>query len=400
MDWRVTPAAGDENRPFRIAIDAQVLGPAVSGVERSVAALIRHAPAQAPDWRFVVYHPRGEPMPSDAGGNVSFRPALLPTRRRPIRIGWQQGILPLRLRLDHANLLHAPAYTAPLLCPVPVVLTIYDTIALRFPELSKRLNVLHYRLFLRRSARRAARIIVPSRATRDDVVDMLDVPPEKVRVVPLGVSEEFRPAHDPEALRRVRAELGLPERFILFAGNLEPKKNVPVLIEAHAAAYRSGRIGRQLVIAGRNAWRYGAIYDAVRRLDAQDIVRFTGPVPAEKLPALYSAADLFVFPSVYEGFGLPPLEAMACGTPVIVSRAGALPEVVGDAALSVRPGEVRELRTAIEKALTNQFLARKLSALGRERASAFTWQAHARATVAVYAEASRVKGQGSRVKGD
>lgn len=382
------------DRPPHIAIDAQVLRPRMSGVERSVHELLRHLPAAAPQCRFVIYHGRGAPIPRACLESCpSLRCSSLPTSLRPVRLAWQQLVLPFLLRHGRVDLLHAPAYTAPLLTGVPVVLTVYDTIALRFPELSKRLNVLHYRLLLARSARRAARVVVPSVATRNDVVDMLGVSPEKVRVIPLGVADEFQPVETPEELRRARKELRLPSRYILFTGNLEPKKNLPALIEAYVESRRCARITHTLVIAGRKAWRYAEIYRTVRRLRAQELVQFLGPVPSRLMPALYSGASLFVFPSLCEGFGLPPLEAMACGTAVVTTTAGALPEVVGNAALTVRPREVRELRAAMEKVLTNEFLAGKLRELGRTQAKKFSWSEHARAVVALYEEVLETEGR-------
>ena len=376
-----------KTHPARIAIEAQALRPPMSGVGRAVHELIAHLPAQATDHRFTVYHPLGAPVPRErAGEHMSFRPSLLPTRLRPVRLLWQQAVLPLTLRWTRAEVLHATSYTAPLLTNVPVVLTIYDTIALQFPQWCKRLNALHFRLVMRRNAARAARIIVPSEATRADVVRDLGVPPEKIRMIPLGVSEAFRPVEDPAELRRAREELGLPTRYILFTGNLEPKKNLPALIDAFSESHLTGRYTHRLVIAGMKGWRCSDVFAAVRRNRMADIVQFLGRVPSRLLPALYSGASVFVMPSLYEGFGLPPLEAMACGAPVVTTTAGALPEVVGDAALTVPPNDTRLLRMAIEKVLTNQYLARKLGELGRQRAKKFSWNTTARKTIEVYDE--------------
>ena len=373
--------------PPRIGVDALLLRPAMSGVGRAIHHLVEHLPREGPEYRFVFYHSPRVSLPGESGrSNACFRQALFPTSLRPARILWQQAALPHLLRLDGVQLLHAPAYTAPVAAAVPVVLTIYDTIALKFPQFCKRLNVLHYRLAMPPSARRAARIIVPSEATKEDVVKELRVAEEKIRVIPLGVSREFRPVEDREELARVRAELGLPERYILFTGNIEPKKNLKSLVEAFAEAHRSGRITHRLVIAGRKGWRCSDVFRAVKALRLQGIVKFLDGVAQRFLPALYSGASVFVFPSLYEGFGLHVLEAMACGTPVVTTDAGALPEVAGDAALKVSPRSVRELGTAIEKITTNRFLAKKLRTLGLERAKGFPWAETARRTIAVYAE--------------
>ena len=383
----VTPAPGHRMQPAVIGIDAQILRRNDAGVGRTVRALLKHLPREAPDLRFVVYHGSRFSAPHNAEETpVQYRTALLPTSSRAIRIGWQQTVLPWRLRTDHIDLLHSPAYTGPLLTKVPSVLSIYDTIALQFPELSKRLTTLHYRLFMTPSAHRAARIIVPSQATRDDVIGMFNIDGDKVQVIPLAVSEDFRPVENPEMLQNMCEELNLPSRYILFVGNLEPKKNLPALIEAYAAAHRSGRITHRLVIAGQKGWRCADVFSAVKRLRLEGIVRFLGRVPDRLLPALYSGAALTVLPSLTEGFGFPALEAMACGTPVIVSTSGALPEVTGGAALTVRPTEIRELTAAMEKVLTNTFLRERLRELGLKRAKEFSWAKTAQQTAAVYRE--------------
>ena len=383
----MNPAAAARQRLPRVAIDAQILRPAMSGVERAVHSLLKALHETAPEFEFLIYYPRGLGRPSEKDApNVRYRHPLIPNTFRPLRICWDQAILPLRLRRDHIDLLHAPAYVGPLLSHVPSVLTIYDMIALKFPHLCKRTNVLHYRLIMPPSARRAARIIVPSECTKRDVIALLRVPEEKLRVVPLGVSPAFRPVDDPARLAAMRRRYGLPERYILYLGNLEPKKNLPHLLRAFAEARRSGHITHRLVLAGQKAWRTDELHRTLRKKRLQQSVMLLGGIPEEDLPALYSGASCFVFPSLYEGFGLPPLEAMACGTPVITTRAGALPEVVGNAALTLSSGDTRELRIAVEKVAANQFLRNRLRAYGLERAKQFTWERTAQETVKVYKE--------------
>ncbi len=305
---------------------------------------------------------------------------------RPLRILWQQALLPHHLKRSGAALLHAPAYVAPWRVPIPYVLTIYDVIALRFPEFCKPLNVAHYRRLMPRSARNAARVIAPSESTKRDIVQLLNVPGERVRVIPLGVAGQFRPPEEPDAARELRRRLNLPERYILYVGNFEPKKNLRQLIEVFADARRSGRVTARLVLAGRKAWHDSELHHAIRRHRLTELVTLLPDFPDADLPALYAGASLFVFPSRTEGFGLPPLEAMACGTPVVASRAGALPEVVADAGLLVSPDRPGELSAAMEKTLGNEFLRRRLRELGLARAKQFTWERTARRTAEVYAE--------------
>jgi glycosyltransferase involved in cell wall biosynthesis len=356
----------------------------MSGVERAVRSVLPELARQGDRRNITVVYPRCLPRPSGASERFRYVAPLTPNRPRLLRILWQQAALPWRLRRAGADLLHAPAYTAPLCTPTPTVLTIYDAIALRFPRLCKTSNVLHYRLVMPRAARRAARIIVPSACTRRDVVRLLRVPEAKVRVIPLGVGEAFRPVTAPHVLEALRRRYGLPERFILFLGNLEPKKNLPRLLTAFAEARGRGRLTHRLVLAGQKAWHTRAIRRALRTHRLHRMAMLLGAIPEEDLPALYSAASMLVFPSLYEGFGLPPLEAMACGTPVIASTAGALPEVVGEAALLLRPSDVAGLRTAMIKVAHNAFLRRRLGELGRARAAKYTWAETARRTLDVY----------------
>ena len=381
---------------MRIGIDAQLLGGCESGVEVCIRNLIRGLALADAENEYVIYTQRGIP-PLDVGENsrVTIRHTRWPNRFRPARILWQQAALPHILSRDGIDLLHAPGYVMPRICPCPALVTVYDVIAIKFPELCKRTNALHYGLMLPRTLRRAARILAASERTRDDLVALLDADPERIEVVYPGVDEAFQPVEDPERLAEVRTRLGLPERFILFVGNIEPKKNLPTLIRAFALLKRHRRIPHRLVIAGKKGWKCGDVFRAVRDEGLESEVIFPGYVPLENLPALYSMAELFAFPSLYEGFGLPPLEAMACGTPVVASNAGALPEVLGDAALQVDPLDVDALQKVIHKILTNQFLRRHLSEAGRKRAARFTWAENARKTIAAYERADAPSGEGA-----
>jgi len=386
MDPRMNAVRTAPGRP-RIGIDAAVLRPPMSGVERAVQSLVGALGRATRDFEFIIYYPRSLPKPPDTTPpDFRYRHPLLPNRFRFLRILWEQTMLPFALRRDRVDLLHAPAYVAPRFSATPLVLTIYDAIALRFPNLCKRVNALHYRLLMPSAARRALRVIVPSECTRRDVVSLLGVPEERIRVVPLGVSAHFRPIEDAAEIAAVRRRYGLPELYVLYVGNLEPKKNLPHLIRALAASRRTGRLTHRLVIAGRKAWHTAELRRTIRTYRLHDAVVFPGEIRESDLPALYSGASLFVFPSLYEGFGLPPLEAMACGTPVVATRAGALPEVLGNAALLLSSGDVRQLRIAMEKVMNNRFLRNSLRARGIERAKRFTWENTARKTLDVYAE--------------
>ncbi len=282
------------------------------------------------------------------------------------------------------DIFHATDHLLPRFFRIKSVFTLHDLIFLFHPETHKPLNRWFLALMMPRFLRAADAIIAVSECTKRDAVRHYGIPEEKITVIYEGVSPRFRPA-DPETVRAVRAKYGLPERFILYVGTIEPRKNLTALLEAYAALLsRNTRYAARLVIVGKKGWLYEGFFRRLRELGLEERVHFTGYVPDEDLPALYSAATLFVFPSLYEGFGLPVLEAMACGTPVVCSGTSSLPEVAGDAALLVDPTDIPALAAAMERALTDEALRASLRARGLERARRFTWEEAARQTITIY----------------
>jgi glycosyltransferase involved in cell wall biosynthesis len=263
------------------------------------------------------------------------------------------------------------------------VITVHDLSFLFYPQGFRALNRSYLQLLTRLSARRARRVIAVSHSTKRDLVQHYRLLPDKVDVIHNGVDASFRPLPaDQVAAFRTRA--GLPDRFVLFVGTLEPRKNVARLIEAYAQLPKERP---PLMLVGGRGWLYDDIFARVEALDLSDEVRFVGYVPAEDLPCWYNAAELFVYPSLYEGFGLPPLEAMACGTAVITSTASSLPEVVGEAGLLVDPAEPAALAMAMEQILSDRELRETVRAAGRVRAQGFSWKETARCTVDSYQRA-------------
>ncbi len=377
-------AAAADHRSLHVGLNAHLLSLArtyrSAGINGYIYNLLVHLARNEDENRYTVY--LGERR-FPAAPPLDIRLSRLPTVKPPVRILWEQIVQPVALRRDGVDLLHALAFVAPLCSPCPSVITIYDLSFLRLPEGFKRLNHLYLSYFTRRSARQARRIIAISESTKRDVVRLLGVPGDRVDVVYCGVDARFRPLDEAQvaAFRRRR---GLPERMILFLGTLEPRKNVGRLIEAYA---RMGdeRIG--LVIAGAKGWLYEEIFAQVEALGLSNRVLFPGYVPEEEKVLWYNAAELFVFPSLYEGFGLPPLEAMACGTPVITSNVSSLPEVVGAAGLTVDPQDVQALAAAMRRVLGDAELRRAMSEQGQQRARRFSWGRTARETVEVYRRA-------------
>jgi glycosyltransferase involved in cell wall biosynthesis len=263
------------------------------------------------------------------------------------------------------------------------VVTIHDLAFLAYPERFRAARQRYLALMTRLSARRAARVIAVSAHTAREVVTRLGVAPERVVVVPNAVAEHFRPEPDPAVLAAFRAAKQLPEGYVLFVGTLEPRKNVTGLLRAFAQLAADDPT-LTLVIAGGRGWLYDEIFALHEALGLQARVRFTGFVPPEELPRWYQAAIAFVYPSLYEGFGLPPLEAMACGTPVITSTAPAILEVVGAAAQTVDPLDDQALARALRAVVHDPARQAQLRAAGLARAATFTWARMARETRAVY----------------
>ena len=238
-------------------------------------------------------------------------------------------------------------------------------------------------VFARISVRRARRVVAVSESTKQDIVRIYDISPEKIDVVHNGVDTSFRPL-PADQVAAFRQQKGLPERFALFVGTLEPRKNVVRLVEAYARLPK----GRPpLVLVGGKGWFYDEIFRRVEALELTGEVHFSGFVPAEDLPLWYNAADLFVYPSVYEGFGLPALEAMACGTAVITSTASSLPEVVGKAGRLVDPTDTEALATAMEQVLGDREMQEQMQTAGLVQAAGFSWEKAARLTADSYRHA-------------
>ena len=320
---------------------------------------------------------------------LRYRRSRLPTGGAPGRILWEQIVAPVVTLRDRLDLLFCPVNIVPFTGIVPSVVTVHDLAFLAFPEAFHPSKRRYLTLMTRLSVHRARRVIAVSAHTKTDLVRHFHVAPGKVTVIPNAMDDRFHPATDPDTLAAFKRDHHLPERFILFVGTLEPRKNLRRLIEAF------GRIARAdgdvaLVIVGASGWMTSDLAPLVRRLTLTDRIIFTGYVPDDDLPRWYQAATLFCYPSLYEGFGLPVLEAMACGTPVVTSNTSSLPELAGDVATLVDPTNVAALADALHSLLADAPRRAAMSHAGIERARDYSWEHTATATYAVIAEAARV----------
>lgn len=293
--------------------------------------------------------------------------------------------LSAELRRHPVDLLHVQ-FTAPPFCPCPVVASIHDLSFEHLPQTFKHRSRLQLRLTVRQTARKAARILALSEYSRNDIIETYGIEPARVSVTPPAAPGHFAPVTDAIELTRVRRNYGIEGEYILSVGSIQPRKNLARLIAAYAGLRRLRPQAKlpQLVLVGKKAWLYHETLRAAEEHGLTDGTIFTGYVPEADLPALYSGARCFIYPSYFEGFGLPVLEAMQCGTPVIAGNRTSLPEVVGDAGLLVDPFDEKALASAIARVIENSDLAAELSVKGLQRARDFSWRKTARLTLAVY----------------
>ena len=368
----------------RIAINAHLLaqeeGYRRAGVSRYIYNLLTHVLREDAEGDYTVF------LNSRCALSLSCNQkcSRLPTYKPLARIFWEQFLQPLELGAEGVALLHSPVNVQPLFLPCKGVVTVTDLSFMVFPESFRNSQRLYQSLFTRLSVRRASHVIAISASTAQDLIRFFAVPAERITVTLPGVDAAYQPVQDDSRLASFRRLRDLPKRFILFVGTFEPRKNLLTLLQAYAEFRRQTRSDYKLVLGGGMGWLYQPVFAAVEELELQGDVIFPGFIPEDELPLWYNAADVFVYPSLYEGFGLPPLEAMACGTPVIVSDVSSLPEVVGDAALLVDPHKPDEWAAALSLLCRDADLRTDLVSRGLERAQEFSWTRMARETIQVY----------------
>lgn len=373
---------------MRIAIDAHSIGTRLGGNESYAANLIE-ALAQIDS----VNHYTLYVTTAEAIDRYRQRwPNFLVRSTRPhtplIRIPLT---LSAELRKNPVDVLHVQ-FTAPPFCPCPFVVSVHDLSFEHLPQTFHRRSRTQLRLTVRHSVRRAARVLTLSEHTRNDVIETYGIAGPTIEVIPIAASPKFKPVRDDKELQRVRHTYRITSDYILSVGSIQPRKNLVRLVRSYTLL--RDKLGAdklpKLVFVGKRAWLYDETLRALEDASLGDSVILTGYVPESDLPALYSGATCFVYPSIFEGFGLPPLEAMQCGTPVIIGNRTSLPEVVGDAALAVDPFDVTSIAGAIEQILNKPALRDELRVRGLERAKMFDWHETARRTLRVYEQVANV----------
>ena len=374
---------------MRIAIDAHSVGNKLGGNESYAKNLIEALAEIDGVNQYTIFVTRREARERFSNRWPNFQVRTTPPHTPFVRIPLT---LSAELRRNRVDVLHVQ-FTAPPFSPCPVVVSIHDLSFEHLPQTFKRRSRMQLRLTVRRSARNAAQVIALSEHTRADLIDTYNLRPEKVNVVPLAAPDAFAPVRDDNELQRVRQIYGIDGSYILSVGSIQPRKNLRRLIEAYSLLQQQQSECKlpQLVLVGKNAWLYDETLQLLKDRDVGASIVLTGYVPESDLPALYSGALCFVYPSYFEGFGLPPLEAMKCGAAVIVGNKTSLPEVVGDAALMIDPFDVNSIAAAIQKVISDSDFRSELRVKGIQRAKQFDWKETARRTLAVYEKAFAIQ---------
>ncbi|MCC6178588.1 MAG: glycosyltransferase family 4 protein [Chloroflexi bacterium] len=365
---------------MHVAIDARLAHYTVGGIARytlDLAAALAHV---APEHRFTLLRSVRQRSGLPGAANLASTPLLTPPHHR-----FEQLSLPLEVARLRPDVLHSPDFVPPFHRTFRSVITVHDLGFLHFPETLTAESRRYYGQ-VTRAIRSAERIIAVSHATARDLADLLDAPMERVRVVHNGLDPMLLRPADAAQAARVRQRYGLERPYVMFLGTFEPRKDIPTLLRAFAAMHKR-HPDVLLVLVGRRGWLFEPIFAEIERLGLWPEIRALEGVPRDDLPHLLDGASAFAFPSLYEGFGLPPLEALARGVPTVVSDTSSLPEVVGDAALRHPPGDSDALAEALLRLLEDGRLRARLQAAGPRRAASFSWEQAARETFTVYREA-------------
>jgi glycosyltransferase involved in cell wall biosynthesis len=358
---------------MRVGVNAQILSDHDAGVATYVRNLLIRLARLATNHELHIF---GNPRYIQPGLPVSAR--VVPThgliRGRFRRILWEQLLLPRTIQSLKLDRMFYPDYAVPLVGhSCRTVITVHDLSYIAMPEFFTRGRSRFKSFVTGKSVQRADTIIAVSQATKRECERLLGVPPEKVKVVYNGIDAVFRPVVNPVRRQEVKQKYGLQDRFIVFVGTLEPRKNLPRLLEAYALLLRQSKVPHNLVVAGGKGWMFDSVFAAVTSHGLSDHVQFLGYVPQTDLVAVYGLASALVYPSLYEGFGFPPLEAMACGTPAIVSNQSSLPEITGDAAELVDPNDPADIARGMLRVLDDPLRAEELRLRGFARVKQFSW---------------------------
>jgi glycosyltransferase involved in cell wall biosynthesis len=365
----------------RIAINAMIVGQTKAGVGRFVSELLNALAQLDRENQYTVYTTEFGKQQLVVGPNFRVHALSLP---RPVRLAWEQLVLPWLVRRDGADLLHGQGFTLPVLAGCRSLVTIYDMTWFSHGSTHEMVKTLYFRTLIPASLRRATHVLTISESARTDLLARFPELADRVTTTLGGVATVFYRPSPSHANQPVLARYGIQGPFILSVGMIQPRKNLPRLIEAFALLRRDAGVPHRLVVCGGKGWQFAEVFATVEALGLASSVVFTGFVPDEDLLHLYATCDAFAYPSLYEGFGLPVVEAMAAGAPVLTSDNSSLREVAGDAALLCNPLSVEDIAGKLRQLIENRSLRSELVERGRTRAQRFTWQETARQTLDAY----------------
>lgn len=390
-----------DGQPLHVAINAQLVSFAQSyrnaGVSRYTYTLLDGLSRVGALQRYTAFVASNEAAPAAksalaTSGRIELAGSGWPTARPQQRILWEQLALPAELRRRQVDVFHSPVNVLPTRLPCASVVTVHDLAFVHYPQFFRPARRVYQRTFTARSVRAATLVVAVSESTKRDLAEVFHAPEERLRVIYPAIDADFQPVQDERRLAEFRASHDLPDEYILFLGTLEPRKNLITLVEAYARLRESDETAPPLVLAGAKGWYYSSLFERVQSLGMQRHITFAGYIAREEQPLWYAAAKLFVYPSVYEGFGLPIVEALACGTPTITSDVSSMPEAGGAVALQVAPSDSVRLAHAMRGVLADPAARVRTLAEGPRWAQRFSAARMAAEYADIYAEAATLAG--------
>jgi len=389
-----------DNQGLRVAMNAHLVSFGQTyrnaGVSRYTFTLLEGLSRADTDQRYTVFINRGEAEAAamlTSGERVQIVPGSWSTKRPAYRVLWEQTTLPEELRRRHIDVFHSPVNVLPLRLPCASVVTVLDLAFLHYPQYFRPARRIYQRTFTTSSARRATLVVTIAESTKRELVERFHIPEERVRVIYPAIDADYQPERDVQRLAEFRARHDLPEHYLLFLGTLEPRKNLDVLVEAYARLRRLDELAPPLVLAGAKGWYYDSLFERVRALGLERHITFAGYVSRDEQPLWYAGADLFIYPSVYEGFGLPIAEALACGTPTITSNVSSMPEAGGPVAVQVDPGDSEGLAHAMQRVLSEPTARERTLIEGPRWTRRFSVERMVAGYVDTYREAAELAGK-------